>query len=80
MYMEKIGILDLRKEISRLLKQVAKGRQFTITRRNIPVAIISPVGVFTKNQTRLGSGRGSVQIKADLTEPFLEHSEWDMHK
>ena len=52
-----------------------------ICKRNIPIALLVPHGSGkTGNRTQLGCGRGTVQIKGDLTEPLIPEDSWDMLK
>ena len=40
----RIGIHEAKTNLSRLLARVERGEQFTICRRNVPVATLSPLG------------------------------------
>lgn len=51
----------------------SKGMEFIITKRNVPIAKLTPI---ENRKTRLfGKMKGSVHIKADVTEPIDE--KWD---
>lgn len=44
MYMSKVGVAELRQNLSTYLKQVADGEEFVVTDHNIPVAQLVPLG------------------------------------
>lgn len=76
----KANIATLRSQLSKILKKVVeKGEILEIQKRNVTIAKIIPFSTTRENKTRLGSGSGSVTIKADLTDSVLD-DEWDMHK
>ena len=77
--MKATNIADLKNNLSKILSYVEKGESVQICKRNIPIAKIVPIDKKTeKNRTRLGCGIGSVQIKADLTEPMIPEESWEM--
>lgn len=47
------------------------GQSITVTKRHIPIVVISPIG--KKDQTLFGKMQGSIHIKGDLREPTGEN-------
>ena len=54
--MRTVTIADLRNNLSRYLREVRQGRDFTVLSRDVPVARLSPVG----------SGRPSLESRPPL--------------
>jgi prevent-host-death family protein len=71
------NIADFKNHLSEYIEKVQAGASIEICKRNKAIAVVHPRGAPPVNQTRLGSGKGTVKILADLTEPVLE-SEWEM--
>jgi prevent-host-death family protein len=81
MYMKVTNIADFKNNLSKILAFVEKGEPVEIRKRNVPIAHLVPVKPNARlNKTRLGCGRGSVQVKADLTEPMIPEESWEMLK
>jgi len=40
----RVGVKDLRNEIARILREVSRGQEVTITYRDQPIAVIKPLG------------------------------------
>ena len=79
--MIELNIVELKNNLGRMLSIVEKGERIQVCRRNIPIAHIVPLEKERpRNKTRLGCGRGTVQIQADLTEPMIPEEDWDMLK
>ena len=74
MVMKSVSIAEIKTHAPRVIREVEAGEQYTITRRNRPVARLISCGT-AKNKTRPGFDPGVV-IKGDLTEPSLDASEW----
>ncbi|WP_419655324.1 prevent-host-death protein [Desulfosarcina variabilis str. Montpellier] len=78
--MKTANIGELKNNLSKFISFVEKGEMVAICKRNIPIAMIIPHHSKSKsNQTKLGCGMGTVQIKADLTDPLIPEDSWDMH-
>lgn len=78
--MKKANIGELKNNLSKFIGLVEKGQVVAIHKRNIPIALITPYDTQKpRNQTKLGCGLGTVQIKGDLTEPLIPENSWDMH-
>jgi prevent-host-death family protein len=74
------NIADFKNNLSYFISRVEKGEEIEVCKRNIPVAKVMPISRICQNKTELGCGRGSVQFtEADLTEPFIPESSWEMH-
>lgn len=76
--MKSANIGELRANLSELLERATAGEEIEIRKRNVPIARIVPIAKPTPNRTRLGCGRGSVVIRADLTEPAWSAEDWEM--
>ena len=67
------NVAEVKEHLSAYVARAEKGEKVVICRRNCPVVEIVPVPGMEQmvNQTRLGSAKGSVAIKSDLTEPVM---------
>ncbi len=76
--MKVANIADLKNNLSKYLSLVEQGEEIEICKRNVPIAHLVPLSPHDKkNRTRLGCGRGSVQIKTDLTDPMIPDEHWE---
>jgi antitoxin (DNA-binding transcriptional repressor) of toxin-antitoxin stability system len=79
--MKTANIGELKNNLSKFIGYVEKGEVVAVCKRNIPIAMLVPHrSKTTSNQTKLGCGMGTVQIKGDLTEPLIPEDTWDMHQ
>ncbi len=78
--MNVINIAELQNNPDKILSFIEKGEKVQIRDQSAPIAHIVPCGKKKKNRTRLGCGRGGVQINADLTEPMIPEENWEMLK
>jgi len=79
--MKMVNIAELKNNISKILSLVEKGEEIEVCKRNIPVAHLIPVRKKNvKNQTKLGCGKGTVEILGDLTESLIPEEHWEMLK
>ena len=79
--MKTANIGELKDNISKFIAFVEQGEVIEIRKRNVPVALIVPHDSKKPgNFTKLGCGKGTVQIKGDLTEPLIPEDSWDMHR
>ncbi|MAG85858.1 MAG: hypothetical protein CMB97_00370 [Flavobacteriaceae bacterium] len=76
--MIKANIAELKNHLSEFICEVENGNEIQVCRRNIPVAEIKPIKQSNQNCTTLGSGKDTVKIKGDLTEPFIPEDSWLM--
>jgi len=72
------NIAEFKNKLSKYLSLVDQGEEIEVRKYNIPIAKVIPVHRPGTNKTRLGCGRGSVKIAADLTEPFIPSDDWEM--
>jgi prevent-host-death family protein len=72
------NIAEFKNKLSEYLSLVDQGEEIEVRRYNVPVARVVPVRRPGKNKTRLGCGRGSVEIEGDLTEPLIPVDDWEM--
>lgn len=79
--MKVANIAEFKNNLSKILALVEHGEVVEIRKRNVPVAHLVPIDSKEKwNRTKLGCGRGSVQVKTDLTEPLIPEGNWEMLK
>jgi prevent-host-death family protein len=72
------NIAEFKNRLSEYLTLVGQGEEIEVRKYNIPVARVIPVHRPGRNKTRLGCGRGSVEIEGDLTEPLIPVDDWEM--
>jgi len=72
------NIAEFKNKLSEYLTLVDQGEEIEVRKYNIPVARVIPVHRPGRNKTRLGCGRGSVEIEGDLTEPLIPVDDWEM--
>ncbi|HMO05735.1 MAG TPA: type II toxin-antitoxin system prevent-host-death family antitoxin [Kiritimatiellia bacterium] len=75
--MIKANIANFKDHLSDYLDKVQAGNVVEICKRNVPVAVVTPVGSPHENRTVPGCGANTVRVHVDLTEPVFE-SDWDM--
>ena len=78
MAMKIANIADFKNNLSRFLADVEHGEMIEVRKRNVPVARVVPIPGKPRNKTRLGIGKGTVQVLCDLTEPMIPESDWEM--
>jgi prevent-host-death family protein len=78
--MKTANIAEFKTNLSSFISLVEKGEEIEICKHNIPVARILPLSRKVINKTRLGCGIKTVRINADLTEPAISPSVWEMLK
>jgi antitoxin (DNA-binding transcriptional repressor) of toxin-antitoxin stability system len=78
--MKQANVAEIKQHLSDYLKEVEAGNDVGICRRNVLVARLTavPNDQPAINKTRLGCGRGTVTFMADLTEPLISPSDWNM--
>ena len=64
--MNKVGVRELRQNLSRYLVQVKEGESFVVTERGREVARLSPSGPGDSPLARLAAERGATLPKGDL--------------
>lgn len=70
--MDKVGVRELRQNLSRYLGQVKEGESFVVTERGREVARLSPSGPPDSPIARLVAERGATMPRGDLLE--MAHS------
>jgi prevent-host-death family protein len=79
--MKTANIGELKDNLGKFIRYVEQGEVVEVRKRNVPVALIVPHNSKkTGNYTKLGCGKGTVQIKGDLTQPLIPEDSWDMHR
>ena len=76
--MKVANIAEFKNNLSRFLIYVQQGEIVEVRKRNVPVARVVPVEKNERNKTRLGVGADTVNVLADLTEPLIAESDWEM--
>ena len=66
--MERVGVRELRQNLSRYLVEVKKGESFVVTERGHEVARLTPSGLSDSPIARLVAERGATMPTADLLE------------
>ena len=72
------NVAEIKNRFSHYLDLVAHGESVQVCKRNVAVARIVPIATAKMNKTKLGCGKGTVTIKADLTEPAMDSTDWNM--
>ena len=71
MYMNAVGVAELRQNLSRYLRRVARGERLVVTDRNRPVAELGPPPTTGAALDRLlAEGRVSRPIRRGVPEPL----------
>jgi len=71
MYMNAVGVAELRQNLSRYLRRVKRGERLVVTDRNRPVAELGPPGTAGAELDRLlAEGRVSRPVRRGLPEPL----------
>ena len=74
---EHANIAQVKESLSAYVAMAERGKRVVVCRRNRPVAELVPVETTDlPNRTRLGSGKGSVVVNCDLTEPAMDENDW----
>ncbi len=76
-----VNVAELKNRLPEFLALVEAGGEVVVCRRNVPVARFERVtggnGKHT-NRSKLGSMKGTVKIRGDLTDPLIPEDEWEM--
>ena len=78
-----MNVSEAKTHFSSVVDQVEQGETILICKRNLPVAKMTAVEATgaSRHHTDIGWAKGTgVRIHADLTEPVLSESEWNMMK
>lgn len=71
MYMKTVGVAELRQNLSRYLRRVARGERLLVTDRNRPVAELGPPSTVGAQLDRLiAEGRVSRPVRRGLPRPL----------
>ena len=62
----RIGVRELRQNLSRYLRRVSAGERFEVTERNLPVAILAPLPGRSSAVERLAADGRIVPARLDL--------------
>jgi antitoxin (DNA-binding transcriptional repressor) of toxin-antitoxin stability system len=78
--MKQINVAEFKDHFSDYLKDVEAGNDVGICRRNVLIAKLTAACAQPQqpNKTMLGCGRGTDAFMADLTEPLITPSDWNM--
>ena len=78
-----VNVAELKDRLTEFLAMVEAGGEVVVCRRNVPVARLERVKGATgkhTNRSKLGSMKGTVKIRGDLTDPLIPEDEWEMLK
>jgi prevent-host-death family protein len=64
--MDRVGVRELRQNLSRYLAEVKRGESFIVTERGQEVARLTPSGLSNSPIARLVAERGATMPRADL--------------
>ena len=73
--MTTVAIEEAQKELSRLIDDVALGEHVIITRNQVPVAELVPVGCRAAKPT-FGSAKGMVSMSEDFNAPIEDFQDY----
>jgi antitoxin (DNA-binding transcriptional repressor) of toxin-antitoxin stability system len=77
--MKRITLAELSQHLQEHLTEVQQtGEPLTVTRDDIPIAIINPV--IKSKRPPFGFGRGTGKIIGDIVEPVLEPEVWEVNQ
>lgn len=65
---ERVGVRELRQNLSQYLRRVTAGEHFEVTERNLPVAILAPLPGRSSALARLLSSGRVIPARLDLSE------------
>lgn len=65
---QRVGVRELRQNLSRYLRLVTAGERFEVTEHNLPVAILAPLPSRSSTLERLVAEGRIVPARLDLTE------------
>lgn len=65
---QRVGVRELRQNLSQYLRRVAAGEQFEVTVRNLPVAILAPLPERSSALARLLSSGRVIPARLNLAE------------
>jgi prevent-host-death family protein len=68
MKVQRVGVRELRQNLSRYLRLVAEGERFEVTEHNLPVAVLGPLPGHSSPLARLIAEGRIVSARLDLTE------------
>lgn len=75
--MVRVGIGELRDNVSRFVRRAAQGETIVIVNRDREVAVLAPVRRRRKKSTRLlGCMKGSARIQGDIVGPVIPEDDW----
>jgi prevent-host-death family protein len=65
---QRVGVRELRQNLSRYLRLVAEGEHFEVTEHNLPVAVLGPLAGHSSPLSRLIAEGRVVPARLDLAE------------
>lgn len=75
--MVRVGIRELRDNVSRFVRRAEHGETIVIVNRDREVAVLAPVRRRRKKATRLlGFMKGSARLRGDIVGPIVPEDEW----
>lgn len=75
--MVRVGIGELRDNVSRFVRRAAQGETIVIVNRDREVAVLAPFQRRRRKATRLlGCMKGSARIRGDIVGPIIPEESW----
>ncbi len=75
--MVRVGIGELRDNVSRYVRRAAQGETIVIVNRDREVAVLQPIRRRRRKATRLlGCMKGSARIRGDIVAPIVPEEDW----
>jgi antitoxin (DNA-binding transcriptional repressor) of toxin-antitoxin stability system len=72
-----ISVAQAKDQFSRCLSKAQAGETVTIRKHGKAIAQITGIPDKPKNNVKFGSGRGTVKVFGDLTEPAFDPDDWE---
>ena len=72
-----LSVAQAKDQFSQCLSKAQAGETVTIRKHGKPVAQIIGIAETPKNKIKFGSGRGTVKVFGDLTEPAFDPNDWE---
>ena len=78
---QEISISDFKATCPAILDRVKRtGQPILVTKRGVPMAVVSPPPPLPRKSSWLGCMAGSVRIEGDIVSPASDEREWEtMH-
>lgn len=72
-----LSVAQAKDQFSQCLTKAQTGETIIVRKHGKAIAQITGISEPGKNRIQFGSGRGTVKVLGDLTEPAFEPEDWD---